>query len=132
MKKQIIVWILLLGAISCQQVCKRFVCTSKKNQPANQINDTFCMNEQTSVKELYKVYTYYDMCAGTIWYWLLIANQYCSYYSVVRDDTQADTIYSVCRSQAASPLIFTPTISYPGEACDTYGVLYECAYGKKL
>ncbi len=43
-------------------MCKRYVCTPKASAPSDQVGDTFCMNEETTLKELYKVYTYYDMC----------------------------------------------------------------------
>lgn len=52
----------LLNLTISQKVCKRFICNDKYHQPETQINDTFCLNEQTTAKDLYKVFVYPDMC----------------------------------------------------------------------
>ncbi len=129
---------ILLWTAHSQKICKRFICSTKDKQPPSQINDTFCLNEQNTAKDLFKVFVYPDMCQCIPFFFELLkqhhvlANQYCSYYSILEDNTLSETIYSVCRNNSAPPLIYPATVSYPGEACDTYGVLYTCPYGKKL
>jgi hypothetical protein len=56
-------WVLWVGIAVQAQQCKHFICMSKSQQPTGQSADTFCMQEQLTGKNVFKVYTYSDMCS---------------------------------------------------------------------
>ncbi len=123
---------LLLLSMETLQQCKVYVCMGKNEQPEEQQGSTFCLHEQTSIGNTYRVNAFTDMCPCTSSSHLFIANQYCAYNSIVSEVTKAETIYSVCRNNTSPNLVYSPPASYPGEACDTFGAIFSCPFGKKL